>query len=159
MKKRLIGATLMVMLCCALASAQTEWALQVVQTDGQTALYLLSEKPVMKMEADKVTIETTQTTFTYADAEVKEYTFVDGAIVDIKTAEAEADVVVRMDGGVLTVRGAHAVQPVQVYSVGGLLVASGRTVDGQATLSLQQLPAGTYIVKVNGSRTLKFMKR
>ncbi|MGN1238785.1 MAG: T9SS type A sorting domain-containing protein, partial [Muribaculaceae bacterium] len=65
-------------------------------------------------------------------------------------------------GGVLTVNSPSAIAHVEVYSVAGMEVLGAAPMTTSATLSLEALPKGVYVVRVSAtdgtSATAKFVK-
>lgn len=88
--------------------------------------------------------------FTYEHVDVDLSTSID-AVASEKTSFS-------YDGGIIVFSGLKANSLLQVYTIGGVLTHSERINSGSYTYPLSDLPAGIYIVNVNGT-TFKISKK
>lgn len=62
--------------------------------------------------------------------------------------------------GIITVSANEHIQSIQIYNISGNLVKSFNGAGShQATVDVSELPAGMYLVRVNGTETIKLRKR
>ena len=94
--------------------------------------------------------------FTYVDTKAITFDLVDGIeqVVDTERGQLR----IKKTGNVITVEGFSGVDGrVAVYSLDGTLVQSDKAWRGQP-ISVESLPAGIYVIQVNG-QSLKFTKK
>lgn len=117
--------------------------LHVQTTTGGDVVYDFAEQPVVTFVEDDMVVQTKSVTVHYPVAELKAFAFtvndVD-AIESVTSSEPDAD------------------SSVSIYNMSGMLVKKVDAVDNKSSYSLEQLPAGTYIVKSN-LRTYKVIKK
>jgi len=129
----------------AIGMHAAETALCISLTGGETKVFLLSDKPVVTMGVATVDIKSDDACASIERGSVAKMTFIDASSVD-KVADAE---IFSYVGNEISAPGLH----IEVYSLAGVKVASG--VD---TLSVEQLAAGTYVVKA-GKTSVKILKK
>lgn len=120
-----------------------EVALILSLSNGKTAAYVLSDKPVVTFDNDHIIFTSSEATASHLRAEVTDITFKNGS-TGIAEIAAEEDVMRYVN---------HTVEApgraISIYSVDGRLVATGHD-----SLNLSNLAAGIYIATA-GSQTLK----
>ena len=154
MKK--ILTTLLARMTCAGGRHAANEALNLKMKDGTIHSFLLTEKPVITIADNQLVMTTDQATATYSLYEVKEYTF--GAPTAIQgTVVGKA---VSREGNVIFFYGLDSKTTVKVYTLSGQQVSIAHQDNGKdcVSVSLETLPAETYIVKANNT-TLKITKR
>lgn len=145
MKRVLLS--MFVLLCHIVVFAEGS-ALLVTLSDGTTAGYLLSEKPIVTFGESTLQIKSSEASTEYNRADVKHFTFVDAEVLGIAPLSKGSTVfefknnTVRMDGA-----------PIIIYTVNGELVKKGI-----GTVSIEDQPTGVYIIKMN-NQSIKVVKR
>lgn len=137
------------------------WAaprLVVWQKNGQKVFYDLAEEPHTTFENGLLVITTNNVRVEYQLSNILRYTY-EGVNTSIETPLPDGTGF-RQNGDDIDVYGLAPDGTAQLYDLNGRLLESG-TAEGNRNnvrFSLQNLPAGTYVVKV-GDQSLKFMKR
>lgn len=153
MKNRIL---LMLLLSFAVsASAQVHKALVVEMRDGSTASFPLAEKPRITFEGELMDIVSSAADMQLVRTDVRKYSFVD-AQTSVDEAFASSEAVIY--GNVIIISGVPDRTVVGVYSINGVVVMRAIAVGGSSTLSLENLPAGLYIVNYNNT-SIKFQKK
>ena len=97
----------------------------------------------------------------FDNSAIRTASFDDITGVDAIAAKSGA-IKLKAAGGVLTVNSPSAIAHVEVYSVAGMVVLGAAPMTTSATLSLEALPKGVYVVRVSAtdgtSATAKFVK-
>lgn len=143
MKKLILTLTLV---AASFASAHAEWALKVSLADGSEPTYVLAEKPAITFEGQNMVIKTSDASTEYPRADVINMTF---------TSEVSSVEDITNTSSILSYVGGVVVAPdtdIMVYDLNGRMCISGH-----GEVSLDQLPAGIYIV-ATPYQTLKVIK-
>jgi len=125
---------------------------------GETAGYLLADKPKLTFEGTRLVIKSDSYEAAYELSQLESYYFrnteTDGIDVsDISWKGPE------VDGDRLSFSGLEAGTAVRVYSMAGVAVASTKVgKDGCAVVLLSDIPKGVYVVKY-GNVSTKIQKR
>lgn len=159
------------LLSCLVLTAWTgAWAqdvgyvMCVTLNNGTIDRYLVADHPSVDFIEDKVKVTTETVSTEYAIADVKDYTFMAIDATDIEEAVAtrpEEGITFKYVGGsTVCIRGIGCDTPVSVYALNGQKqsVPVTRTADG-AEVSLNLLLAGTYIINIKNSKSIKILKR
>lgn len=152
-KMILLVVCLMASLGISRTSAQT---LVLHHANGTTTDVQLYTMPQVRFDGDRVLITSTVLNMEYPKQDVLRFTY-KGSSTGISSPNAKADV--SQESGQLVFHGVKATDKIAVHTASGILVPvriqrSGST----ATLPLQSLSKGVYLLSVNG-RTSKFTKR
>lgn len=119
-------------------------SLNVHSKTGNVSSYLFSDQPVVTYSSDNLVITTQKVTVEYPIADLERVTFSeteDSAIDQVKmNSNGEAD------------------NTVTVYGMNGNVVGTYSAEGGVARLIIDDLQAGTYVVR-NGSITYKIIKK
>ena len=153
-KHLLSSITLLLMLFSSNhAVAQT---LVLHHANGTTTDVELYNMPLIQFAGDKVSITSTVLDMEYPKEDVLRFTY-RGSADAIKTVKAEADY--SLEDGQLVFHGIKQSDDVAVYNASGVRVPARllRHSDN-VSLSLASIPAGVYVLSVNG-KTSKFTKR
>ena len=135
------------------AVAQT---LVLHHANGTTTDVELYNMPLIQFDGDKVTITSTVLDMEYPKADILRFTY-RGSADAIKAVKAEADYSIK--DGQLVFHGISQSADVAVYNASGVRVpARLLRHDDNVSLSLASIPAGVYVLSVNG-KTSKFTKR
>lgn len=127
-----------IMLCAASALAQS--SLRIHQKSGGIVSYSFSEKPRISYTSDGLHLVTSSVTVDYPLANLEKLTF----------EESSTDISAVYTEGVTA--------DIQIFTASGTLVQTIRPEEKSATFSIDNLPAGTYVIK-NGTTTYKIMKK
>lgn len=133
------------MLSSATAFAGTT-ALKVTLANGTDETFLLSEKPVITCSGTDMIIRTSSLTASYPRTDITSMTFARNAHTDIR--KVTDNITYAYCDNVFTCNG----QNISVYNLQGVCVASG-----SESVSLQDLPAGIYLINVN-NKTIKIFR-
>lgn len=130
--------------------------LVLFHADGTTTDVELYTMPVIQFNGDKVTITSTVLDMEYPKENVLRFTY-RGSADALKTVKAEADY--SLEDGQLVFHGIIQTDNVAVYNASGVRVTARLMHRGDnVSLSLASIPAGVYVLSVNG-KTSKFTKR
>lgn len=123
------------------AACFAQSVLNIHQKDGTVVSYGFLEKPVVTYTETGVHLSTARVEVGYPFAGLEKFTFSDGdadAIEQLRTEGTGDDIL--------------------VYDMRGVLLQTVKQSEGTASLSTQDLPRGTYIIK-NGKTTYKIIKK
>lgn len=149
---------------CVVSVPEPEYNLIVWLRNGERNLFHLSEHPVVSYADEMFTLKTNQTEASYPTSTVRKFTLVDGepeeepevAVRDVRE-NAKSDL--HYGEGTVEMTGGKPHSRVLVYAVDGKLVDTMQTdAEGRLTFSVNQYPAGTYIIK-SETITYKIIKR
>ena len=148
----------MAALLLPLSVLAAETTLIVELTTGQTASYVLQDKPVLTMEGTllKITTETVQTD--YERSLVKRFYFT-GDFTDVKEALKETLVYKQTDADHLEISGLSQGDRIMVCDMAGRQCGSISRSGDTATISLSGQQKGVYLVRVGKSQTIKIVKK
>lgn len=137
-------------------NALAQLRLVVWQKNGEKVYFDLAEEPRTTFEKGLLVITTSRMRTEYQLSNILRYTH-DGAATEISVPQS-AGMGFTQKGDDIEIRCITANKVVQLYNPKGILLETRKT-DGKNAInfSLKNLPAGTYIVKVD-DQTLKFMK-
>lgn len=159
---RLLKSKIPLFLCLAGISLSV-WAEDQVSTldvwtkSGERITYYLSEHPVAAYSGNDLVLKTDGLTVNYPLAELHKFTF--GSEATSVESIPLPDGRMQMQQGTLCLAGFRAGEKVSIYNVGGQDVMNATIgSDGTATLFIQSLATGVYVVKA-GSVTHKFIKQ
>lgn len=144
MKKTLI---LLAAALSALAANAGNYALKVNLSQGTSATYILSDKPVITYSVNDVIIKSQGIEDSYLLSDVKSFTFTENGTSGIESVTD--NVTYEFHDNVFTCEG----HKIRVYNLSGRKVASGSN-----SVSLESLDRGIYIVNT-GNRAIKVMKK
>lgn len=131
--------------------------LVIWQKDGTKVSYDLDERPKTTFTTEDLVITTATATISYPLAKIQRYTYEGGAlsVQDIKAG----DIRISHEGDNVIIKGLTNGKSVTVYSIDGKqLIAKRSDSSDSLTLSLANIPAGVYMIKVD-EITYKFLKR
>ena len=136
----------------------------VTLQNGSIDRYLVADHPSVNFIEDKVQVATESVKAEYAIADVKDYTFmaIDATGIEetMATSTDEGITFKYVGGSTVSIRGIGSDDPVSVYALNGQKMDANivRTADG-AEVSLNLLLAGTYIINIKNSTSIKILKR
>ena len=148
----------MAALLLPLSVLAAETTLIVELTTGQTASYVLQDKPVLTMEGTllKITTETVQTN--YERSLVKRFYFT-GDFTDVKEALKETLVYKQTDADHLEISGLSQGDRITICDMAGRQCGSISRTGNTAVVSLSGQQRGVYLIRVGKSQTIKFVKK
>lgn len=155
MKLRNVLAMTLLLPLCTLAAQKT---LVVELTTGQTASYLLQEKPVLTMKGTQLHIATATIQTDYERGEVKQFFFT-GESTDVREVPKEALQFKQTDTDHLEICGLLKNADITVCDLSGRKSGSVTRTENTAVVSLRGCHNGIYLVKVGKCQTIKIVKK
>ena len=132
--------------------------LNIHLVDGTVESIQLYTRPQVTFESDRVIFTSSVATFSYDAQQVLRFTYSGGSLSD-KVASPDAGDLFRQQGEQILFDVTIKASDVQLFSEDGKrLPATIQTANGRPSLSLKHLPAGVYVLSVNG-RTSKVVKK
>lgn len=138
-------------------SASNQAALKLVLHNGMTASFLLSEQPVLSFENDLIVVTSSTVSASYQLSDVKEYYFVElsNSVDNLQKDEVRF---VRQANDEVIIYGIPTTG-VDVYDLSGRRQTVTIQQQGNAlSVSLRQLPATAYIIRLN-HQSIKLIKK
>ena len=132
--------------------------LVVELADGQTANYLLQDKPVLTMEGTRLNIKTETVETDYERSLVKRFFFT-GESAGVKEVSKCAMVYKQTDADHLEISGLSQGDRIAIYNTAGVQVGSVSRDSDKAVVSLSGLQRGIYLVKIGKKQTIKFVRK
>ena len=130
--------------------------------NGMYTAYPLAHKPKLTMSGTTFTLTTTQTNVTYQAKDVMKFTLSDinGNTLDIgKVFSGRIAPTVEKSADALSIKGCVPGTNVAVLNMEGKVFSQGKTdSNGDATISLSELPKGVYLVRT-GTTTIKITRK
>ncbi len=136
----------------------TGTSLVVELTNGQTANYLLQDKPVLTIEGTRLNIKTEAVQTDYERSLVKQFYFTDGS-TGVKEVLKNALVYKQTDADHLEISGLSQNERIAIYNTSGVQVGSVSRDSDKAVISLSGLQKGIYLVKIGKNQTIKFLRK
>ena len=148
----------LVMSAFTTAMADDSVTLNIHLSDGTVQSIQLYTHPQVTFEGDKVVFTSPVATFTYDAQQVLRFTYSGGSLPD-KVSSPESKELYRQTDEQLIFDAKVKASDIQLFSEDGKrMPVSLQRSGNHATLSLTTLPAGVYMLTVNG-RTSKVVKR
>ena len=139
------------------ASATSDNTTLVVELhDGNTANFLLADKPKITFTAQLMSIVSDASSMYFDRRDVKMYRFVNKDVTTSVKPAVKADA--KVSDNTFLLSGVDAGTAIVIYNANGMVVKRATSVDGGCSISLGGLAAGTYIVTFNNT-TFKFLKK
>ena len=156
MNKRTTFISLLVcLLACAGIRQVTAQTLVLHHADGTTTDVELYTRPQVKFQDDKVVITSTVLNMEYPKSDILRFTY-RGSFSGISTPSTKANYTQK--DGQLVFRGIKSNEKIAVYTANGIRVPVNIFRSGDtATLPLNAIPSGVYLLNVN-DKTSKFVK-
>lgn len=124
----------------------------VEQVDGTKQGFLFAEQPKITYSSAELVMTTSQLTATFPIADIKRLYFDDDVVNAIESAETDGGVqpVVRVTHAGIELSGFALGTKAQVYDMTGkMLKQLSINQNGRQTVSISDLPQGTYIIKID----------
>lgn len=130
---------------CGTASLSAQTALVVMQKSGGSVYYSFDDNPKAMFSGDNLIISTSKTVMEYPIANLFSFSFDDMAngVLDIKSDGTN----VKLTDNMIVVTGLAKSEIVSIFDAKGIKVASAKSANGVASVSLRNLPIGVYMVK------------
>jgi hypothetical protein len=141
-----------------LSALAAETTLVVELTTGQTANYVLQDKPVLTIEGTLLRIKTESVQTDYERSQVKRFCFT-GDHTGLKETLKDALVYKQTDADHLEISGLSANDRIMIYNTSGVQVGAVSRDSDKAVVSLSGLQRGIYLIKVGNIQTIKFVKK
>ena len=139
------------------ASATSDNTTLVVELhDGNTANFLLADKPKITFTAQLMSIVSDAISMVFDRSDVKMYRFVNEDVTTSVKPAVKADA--KVSDNTFLISGVDAGTAIVIYNANGMVVKRATSVDGGCSISLDGLAVGTYIVTFNNT-TFKFLKK
>lgn len=156
--KRLRVFLLVAVLMLPLSMLATGAALVVEFTNGQTATFLLQDKPMLGMYGTRLYISTESVQTSYERAEVKRFYFTEDPS---GVNELSKDVMTyrQTDADHIEISGLSQNDHITVCDMAGRQYGVVSRSNDKAVISLNGHQSGVYLVKVGKSQTIKIIKK
>ena len=139
------------------ASATSDNTTLVVELhDGNTANFLLADKPKITFTAQLMSIVSDAFSMDFDRSDVKMYRFVNEDVTTSVKPAVKADA--KVSDNTFLLSGVDAGTAIVIYNANGMVVKRATSVDGGCSISLDGFAVGTYIVTFNNT-TFKFLKK
>ena len=149
--------TVLLLLIAFKASATSDNTTLVVELhDGNTANFLLADKPKITFTAQLMSIVSDALSMVFDRSDVKMYRFVNEDVTTSVKPAVKADA--KVSDNTFLLSGVDAGTAIVIYNANGMVVKQAAAVDGNCTISLDGLAVGTYMVTFNNT-TFKFVKK
>ena len=130
----------------------------VFQKDGQTAMFSFEEKPVVTFSGSNLVLTTANTSVQYPIYLLRKIALATETLTAVKAVEKD-EPQFRFQSGQLVIIGGEPRSVVRLYRLDGIEIGQYTLdKDGQASIPLQHLAAGIYIVKAKWL-SFKFHKK
>lgn len=147
---KIIGILLALILVAHTAIASESDELVCELNNGTTVTWQLVEQPQVEMLNGQFVVSTTKVTVFYAAEDVKRFTLnsIETAVDEVVGSSKARPEITYTPTGKLVINGCQPGEAVSIYAADGRLVLSCLAAsNGTATVGLDTLPAGVYIVK------------
>ena len=133
-------------------------SLVVELTNGQTANYLLQDKPTLTVAGTQLKIATATVQASYERSEVKKFYFTTES-TSVNEIVKNAFVYKQTDANHLEISGLSEDERITVCDMAGRTMGTVSQTNGAALISLSGHQRGVYLIKVGNSQTIKFIKK
>lgn len=148
----------MAALLLPLSVLAAETTLIVELTTGQTASYVLQDKPVLTMEGTLLKIKTETVQTDYERSLVKRFYFT-GDFTGVEEASKEALVYKQTDADHLEISGLSQGDHITICDMAGRQCDTMSRTGNTAVISLSGQQRGVYLIRVGKCQTIKFVKK
>lgn len=156
MKTRLIVSTIALLMTIVRGGAVQAQTLVLWHANGATTDVELLTQPLVKFIGDKLLVTSPVLDIEYSAEEIVRFTYKGQ---NTRISEQKADDLFSQKDGKIIFHGVSAADKIALYKTNGIRVPAHITVsDGDAYLSLYNLPSGIYLLSVDG-KTAKFTKQ
>ena len=138
------------------ASASDDTTLVLKMRDGSTTNFLLAEKPVITFTGEFIKIVSEYCTVEFYRSSIRNFYFSDEDQTAIVEVVLESKAI--LEDNILFISDVPENTIITIYTIGGTLAAMATAIDGNCSISLDELATGPYIVSFNNT-TFKFLKK
>ena len=134
-------------------------AVKIYETNGNSAIYLLSARPSVTFSGEELMLKTDEIEVSYPLTPSVKFEFVEASeeAASIRNAQAEPSFKITADE--IGISHLHPHSIVSIYNLSGRVVKSERADnEGRIVMSQLNLPKGTYIVKTEQTAFKIFIK-
>ena len=158
MKKHLL--IFLLLLCGFMTGTQVKAQNKLVinLNDGNTACFVLTERPKITFSGDSLCVVSPTTTIEIARIAVKNFTFEESEDYETSIDTPHNDVSITASENSITLKGLTDGETVTVYGIDGKVIAKATAVDGCCTIALDNLSSGIYLININ-TTTIKYLKK
>jgi len=159
-KLKLPILTLVLTLCVGLAQAQQSGnALVLLMNSGKTYTVYLADKPEVSFENTNLVIDSSTMYICVPLSTVTSFSFLDPAGIKKVLLDDQLKII-RSSNSVVISPLTDTCNPIRVFDMGGRLVNADIIVSGNtATVSLESLGSGVYVIKIGNQQTIKVTKK
>lgn len=148
--------TVLLLLVTFKASASADNTTLVVELrDGNTAKFLLADKPKITFTAELMSVVSESFSMEFDRSDIKKYRFVKEVSTFVEAIAGSKAVV---ENNTLIVSGVSNDVVVTIYNSNGMFVKKAVAIDGVCSISLNNLATGPYIVTFDNT-SFKFLKK
>ena len=156
--RRLLAAVAFILLASTTVMADDPVVLNIHLSDGTIQSIQLYTRPQVTFEGDRVVFTSPVATFSYDAQQVLRFTYSGGTLPN-RVTTPEAQELYRQTEESLFFDAKVKASDIQLFAEDGKRMSVNvQTTNGRACLSIKNLPAGIYLLKVNG-RTSKILKQ
>ena len=148
--------TVLLLLVTFKASASADNTTLVVELrDGNTAKFLLADKPKITFTAELMSVVSESLSMEFDRSDIKKYRFVKEVSTFVEAIAGSKAVV---ENNTLIVSGVSNDVVVTIYNSNGMFVKKAAAIDGVCSISLNNLATGSYRVTFDNT-LFKFLKK
>lgn len=159
MKKLYSFVTVLVMAVAGMTASAESTCVTLFFNDSTTALFAFPDEPVMTFDEENLIMSyNPNLSVSYPRADVDHFAFTQGVTSAIGNVESDSDYRVDFSNPeMITVYGTD-LSKAAVYNTAGVRLMEAGAKASTITLDIASLPAGIYLVAVDGHPTLKIKK-
>ena len=155
MKKQLL---LFIMMLLPMMAMADETVLVVELNSGETAQYLLLDKPTLTMDGTRIIISTSSVQAGFERDEVKRFYFTKEA-TNVKEVAQNTIVYRQIDVDHLEIIGLSQEVPVNVFNISGKPMGQIVRTKDKAVVNLSGHQKGVYLIQLGNAQTIKYIKK
>lgn len=156
-KRFLFSSCLMLGVVSTMGAEELKDCLVVHMHSGATISYVLEERPIVTFSDTQMHIESAEVSDDHNVADVQMFTFEKSSSIGAVGAQ-EWRIIVK--GELVLLEGLDSTVGVSLVDVQGRIVASAIVADdGSASLSLNKLETGVYVLSTTDGKSLKIFKK
>lgn len=159
MRNQLFVILLILFSSVSVKATETVKAILLELKDGSIVTYTLSEEPVLSIEDESIIISTSKVSSEYARSNVQEFRFED--VVNNLSSIKEGEIrILKMDENEIVISGIKCNDVCEMFELGGRRTLTNANSYNEITqINIGSLDKGVYVVKINGNKTFKFIKK
>ena len=147
------------LLLATMMNAADKNAVRVYESNGNSAIYLLSARPSVTFSGDELRLKTDEIEVSYPLTPSVKFEFVEASEEAASIRSVQAEPSFKITAKEIDISNIRPNSVVSIYNLSGQVVKSGRADnEGQIVMSQLNLPKGTYIVKTEQTTFKIFIK-